>query len=78
MGRASELNSRIGAVGASSSEIQDLSASRRVDSARRLGRHHRLEVDLVDYESLDQLTLDDWPRDFKNRLVFKKERAFRH
>src|SRR5581483_6263535 len=74
--RARDLHAGINAVRAPEREVDDAAAAGGGDAARRLGRDHRLEIDLIDEKRLDDLRLDDRRGHFENRLVGEKKASF--
>ena len=59
------------------SEVHDGPPLRGLDDTHRLRGEHRLHVDLVHHERLDELCLADRRVDFENWLVREDRRAFR-
>ena len=81
--RPRRLHRRVGAVVAPRREVHQplprrLSSAGRQRDPRRLGRHHRLEVDLVQQQRLQQLRLHPPGGDPHQRLAGEHDRALWH
>ena len=77
------LHRRVGAVIAARREVDQPLARRRSSAGckrdpRRLRRHHRLEVDLVEQQRLEQLRLNPRRGDANQRLAGERDRPLRH
>jgi len=66
------------AVGSSGRKIDELPAPSSMHDPRGLRRQDGLEVDLIDEESFQQLSLDHGTGDLDDRLVDEEDGSFRH
>ncbi len=76
--RPSRLQASVGSVRPTQAEIDDRPAAGRPHDARGLRGEHRLQMNLVRHERLDELCLRQRPDYLENGLAGEYDRAFRN